>query len=93
MAGVDELDSHLSNSKFRNRPQFGLMFEIKQTRQSRTVDSRDWFYFSAAPIVPDLEQVGALLWLSSISWFPAIFFCSESEDLRFDPAGTSIAQD
>src|SRR5688500_3710313 len=26
-AGVDELDSHLSNSKFKNRVQFGLMFE------------------------------------------------------------------
>ena len=61
MAGVDELDSHLSNAKFRNRAQFGLMFEIEQPRQSRMVDSRDWFYFSAAPIVPDLEQVGALL--------------------------------
>ena len=67
------------------------MFEISRQGSPGWVDSRDWFYFSAAPIVPDLEQVGALLWLSSISWFPAIFFCSESEDLRFDPAGTSIA--
>ena len=68
------------------------MFEVSITSQCGWVDSRDWFHFSAAALVPDLEQVGALPWLRSVSWFPAIIFFSESEDLRFDPAGTSIAQ-